>query len=219
MRELRGYLRRAGKRIRAEYVRAALLRVRPAEGAVSGREHGVFGLALVGARKYLGDHVVRAAYEHAGAYADALPFYIVVIVKGRLSDGRPHQFNGLNVRERGELARAADLPGDVADHRGLLLRREFIGDGAAGEPVRIAQSLGLVHIVELYNHSVDIEIEREAALLGLFDLAYHVLYAAGESKIVYGEAVFTQEIEHLGLKAEFPPLYIAHVVGGEIEPP
>ncbi len=83
----------------------------------------------------LGDHVAGAPHDHGVADPHVLAPHLLVVVQGRVADRRAADEHRLELRDRRQLAGAADLHVDVA-HRGqLLLRRVLVGDG----PARLAR--------------------------------------------------------------------------------
>ena len=97
----------------------------------------------------------------------------------------------------GQLAGAAQLPGNVQQGGGVLLRRKLVGDGPAGKLVRIAHGLPGGHIPHLDHRAVDEEIQTFPPFLNLVDQSGNFVVIGGVSvKIGRGKPIFPNEGHH-----------------------
>ena len=96
-------------------------------------------LGLFGDAGDLGNDVVGTADEHPAAYPDVLAAYLGDVVERRAADGDAADVDGVEHRERIELARARHLPYHISDDGGHLLCRELERHRPAGELLGVAQ--------------------------------------------------------------------------------
>ena len=123
------------------------------------------------------------------------------------------------MRQRGQLARAAQLPGDVLQARDGLLRGELIGQRPARKLVGIAHGVPQGEGGDLDHRAVDQEVER---LAPGFDLAHGLhRFLDGRRVAQVGrdlEAVFAQKVDHLRLVGKGAPLNVADLIEEGVEP-
>ena len=74
---------------------------------------------------------------------------IAVVIERRTPDGRAAQLNGLEERERCELARAPDLPHNVQKLCRGFLRLEFVRHCPLGKFIRITELFAYSRGVDL----------------------------------------------------------------------
>ena len=116
--------------------------------------------------QHLGDDVARLAHDNGVAHAHVLALHLVLVVQRRARHRGARHHHRLHLGHGRELARAAHLHGDVAQKRGLLLRRELERDGPARRARRVAHRLLLGERVHLHHHAVDLVRQRLAPLYG-----------------------------------------------------
>ena len=161
MSQPRHNLRTAAVGVRTENMRAVLVK-RSAARRAHGRTF-YFALARpVYCGKNLGNNVVASTDKNSTARADFFPHDIRVIIESRTADRGAAKLNGLEHRERRKLSRPAHLPPHFFQHGGGFFRLELVSDRPSRKFIRIAELIAQRKIVDLDDHTVDIEIESVA---------------------------------------------------------
>ena len=107
----------------------------------------------------------------------------------------------VHLRHRRQLARTANLHGDVAQKRGLLLGRKLERDGPARRAGRVAHGLLLRERVHLHHHAVDVIRQRVAALQAFAAELVHLFHAAHQRDVgVHVESRLAQPFEQVPLR-------------------
>ena len=117
------------------------------------------------------------------------------------------------MRQRRELARAADLPCHVAQVSRDLLRFELVGHRPARELVGIAQRAPRFIIADIDHSAVDHVVEIAARLLNLPNRRDHALDVV-RPQLAFGhrKVILAQKIQHFAVICECAPLYVIHAV-------
>ena len=124
------------------------------------------------------------------------------------------------MRQGGQLARAAQLPGDAAQGGDTLLRLKLVGHRPTGELVREAHLLPQRQVAHLDHHAVDQEIQSAALLLNFPDALLDFLPVVGPAQVgADGEAVLPQKIQHPRLGRIGRVLDGAHLIKERVKPP
>ena len=110
----------------------------------------------------LGYHVAGAPHDDGVADAHVLALELVHVVQRHVAHGDAADEHRLEARDGRERAGAPDLEVDAAHGRGLLLRRELVGDGPARRARDEAEVSLPVEPVDLVDHAVDVVIEAVA---------------------------------------------------------
>jgi len=169
----------------------------------------------------LGNHVAGAAHDHGVADAHVLAVDLVLVVQGRVAHRGAADEHRLQLRDRRQLAGAADLHVDVQQQRGLLLRRVLVRDGPA-RLARLEAELRLLRtVVELVDDAVDVERQRVTARgdrLVVRDQAFGALDDA--AVVVDRQAHLLEHRAQTVLRAwNLPALDLAERVGEEAQRP
>ncbi len=114
----------------------------------------------------------------------------------------PHS-NRLQYREGGHRAGATHADHDVLEARGLLLGREFVGDGPARE-LRRTSELVLIGVgIDLDDGAVDFVFQRVPALGHRSDVLLHVGHRGERLRLrMNAQPDFLQVAQRLGIRAE-----------------
>ena len=158
------HLRRTVQTARASRVLLLLVadRGRPTDRA-DGRHckrHGTLWTALVHDAHHLGNHVPRPADHDRVTGAQIKARNMVLVVKSGVRDGHAADENGLQARDRRELARAPDLNVDGFADRQSLFGRVLVGAGPAGLASNEAELPLKLKAVHLVDDAVDVEGQR-----------------------------------------------------------
>src|SRR5690606_22110608 len=113
----------------------------------------------------LGDDVAGALQDDGVADAHVLAGDLVLVVQGGVADHDAADGDGMQARDGGQGAGAADLDVDAVQNGRRLLRREFVGDGPAGAAGDEAEALLPVQAVDLIDDAVDVVAEAAAVSL------------------------------------------------------
>src|SRR5215218_8752303 len=116
-------------------------------------------------REDLRDDVAGAQHDDLVAHAQVLAREVLLVVQRRQLDGDAADLDGLEDRERVQVAELADVPHDVLERRDLRRRRELPGDRPAGVAPDDAQAPLQLEVADLHHDAVDLEVEVAAALL------------------------------------------------------
>ena len=111
----------------------------------------------------LRDHVAGALHNHGVADAHVLAGDLVLVVQRRILHDHAADGDRLQLRNRRQRARAADLDFDAAQDRGRLLGREFVRGGPARRARHEAQPLLQIEPVHLVDHAVDVVSRGQGA--------------------------------------------------------
>ena len=164
------------------------------------------------------NHVVAPANEHARTDLDALSLDVVEVIQRCALNRRTREFDGTQVRQRREFARAPDFPSDFLHDRGGLLGGKLVCHRPAREFFGRAELFAQSKIGDFDDHAVDQKIQRTACLFRTVDLALEVFRrVAIANKRADGEAVFGKKREHLALIGQFFALDVTHVVAKDIK--
>ena len=187
--------------------RRALLRRR-------GRLRAALALDRVRRRRDdLRDHVARAQHDHLVARADVLAGDVLLVVQRRQLHGDAADADGLEHRERVQVAELADVPHDVVQQRDLGGRRELPGDRPARVAPDDAQAPLQLDVVDLHDDAVDLEVQAAAALLPAQALRDDLVLAVELDDVaVHAEAVVAQPVQALGVAGEAHALGLADAV-------
>ena len=124
------------------------------------------------------------------------------------------------MRQRRELARAADLPRHVLQKRRDLFGFEFIRDCPARELLRNAQRLARCEVNDLHHRAVDHIVQLAARFFDLGNGRQHARLVRGaQLAVAHRELVLAQKVHHFVLRAERTPLDIVHVIEIRVQMP
>src|SRR5439155_13445685 len=186
-----------------------LHRGRPAEGALLRRLRlaGALLPALDDRRDDLRDDVAGAHYDHLVSLADVLASQVLLVMQRRRAHRDPADVNGLEHRERQQMAGAADVPDDLVELRGGGRRGELPGNGPArltpGHPQLPLQTA----VVDLDHHAVDLEVQGlPPALPPATALGDLVDAVQDRDVLVHPEAPVAKPLEGLGVAGRLPAL-------------
>ena len=141
----------------AHEVDALVHQVGLAARAQGGRRDGLPRLVRALHPHDVGDHVPAALHAHRVPDPGRVVGEDVVVVHGGAGGPGPHQLDGVELRDGGQLAGAAQLPGDVPEGGLVNLGVELEGDGPArggGAPPHGLPEAGVTHLDDCAIHVV-----------------------------------------------------------------
>ena len=106
------------------------------------------------------DHVAGALHQNRVADAHVLALDLVLVVQGGVGDDDAADGHRLELGDRRQRARAADVDLDRLDDRRRLLGRELVRDRPARRARDEAEPLLQREIIDLVDDAVDVVAER-----------------------------------------------------------
>ncbi len=113
------------------------------------------GTALGNHTHHFGNHVARAAYDHAVAHANVEARDLVGIVQGRVGHGDACDLHRPQARHRRRSAGTPDLDVDGFDHGRLLLGRKLVCKRPARRARHVTEFALLVVAIDLVDHAIN----------------------------------------------------------------
>ena len=166
----------------------------------------------------LGNDVAGLVDDDRVAHADVLALDLVLVVQGCAGDGGAGDDHRVELGDRRQDARAADLDADLAQHGALLLGRELERDGPARRTRGEAEGALLGERVDLHDDAVDVVVEIGAVSEGLGAEVVDLARAGHVARVgVDRKAAVTQPAEEVVLGGDGQRVLVGHGVDERLE--